>query len=257
MAGRKGPRPGTVNNPQGKNQYSSGGSTGAPLSAAQKRLSSSNKVRFGTRGRNTVKSGINVSSTPSTAGVKIASVPKSRTGAAREKLSAAGTKVKNAAVSVRNRVKGGAVKAQSGSYARGSGDKSKKTLSHRVTRARIQRVKLRNKIKRGITTVRNRLKEKQAKMQSNRYARGTGDKSKKTLSHRVTRARIQRVKLRNKIKRGAVAVRNRVMEKKNKMQTNRYARGEGDKTKKTLKYRYNRYKINKALARRRASTSST
>jgi len=215
-SGRRGPRPGTVNNPQGKNQWTSG------MSVA--------------------KSPVSVSS-----GVSGITAPKPKLKRDYKRSMTEG------AASLRNRVAGAKVKVQSGTYAAGSGDKSKKTLAHRVTRARIKargatRVfrDKESKLNVGVAKVRSRVAEMKAKRQSGSYAKGSGDKTKSGLGYKITRARIKNrnktrgmrtaaATVQNKVKSGVASTRSRVADIRAKSRANRFAKGSGSEPKVTLR----------------------
>jgi len=170
----RGPRRGTVNNPKGINQWSNGQSPNTSAADAIKRVqmpgtqyaakrNEPSKVRFGNRGY----SGVKASGSPTvSAGPIAADAP-------------------------------GKVSVAKG----GLGSRIKGRISHAVTRGRIKARNFtrayRNSdtysggVKDSVVAARNKVKSKMVAGKSNRYASGSGDKSKKGVAYKTTRARIK------------------------------------------------------------------
>jgi hypothetical protein len=186
MAMRRGPKPGTVNNPRGVNQYGRGGFS--PRTG-------SNKITVGP----SVSSGVE-----SLAGSMKPLKPKYTAGA---KTDIATSKIKNAVVGARNSTKAALNKRKVAKYASGSGDKSKSGLGYKITRARIKnRGKTRgirtaaatvsNKVKSASAAIRSRVSGAKVARQANKFASGSGEPKlsmRRRLANRLGRLRNDKV----------------------------------------------------------------
>jgi len=126
MALPRGPKPGTVNNPKGINQYGIGkGSKPMPGAGS-----------FKQRGSTAVTAAPSVSSGIQKTAAS-ASPTKVKFGL-RSRVAGVFEKGRNKAVSARNSVADRLAKRKSGKYASGTGDKSKQGLGYKMTRLRIK-----------------------------------------------------------------------------------------------------------------------